>query len=213
MVTPARKITNTGTKKNIGRFFSVKMHSGVWYESLTERDYMYLLEIDPDVLSYSSQPLKIAYKEDGKRRKYTPDFFVERSQKKQVVEIKPITLIDSDKNKRFFQCITYICQSKGWEFLVITDEMIRREPFLSNIKLLYRYALVTLTPQATVTCHQYFKNQVTVTLKTAEEDLIAQGIFRENLLKLIFVGFLSTDLRTPIGSDSLISLSPTVMSA
>lgn len=32
------------------------MQAGIWYESLTERDYMYLLEIDSDVLSYSSQP-------------------------------------------------------------------------------------------------------------------------------------------------------------
>jgi len=62
LTTPVRKITNTGTKKNIGRFFSWKMRDGIWYESLLERDYMYLLEIDPDVLSYCSQPLKITYR-------------------------------------------------------------------------------------------------------------------------------------------------------
>lgn len=204
MITPARKITNTGTKKNIGRFFSVKMNSLIWYESLLERDYMYLLEIDPDVLSYRSQPLKIAYKEDGKPRRYTPDFFVERSQKKQVIEIKPRTKIDDDKNRKLFQSITYICQSKGWDFLVITDEMIRIEPRFSNIKLLYRYALVTLTPSTAITCHQYFKNQSIVTLKIAEDNLRDKGIFRETLMKLIFIGFLSIDLMTPIGNDSLI---------
>lgn len=185
------------------------MQSLIWYESLTERDYMYLLEIDPEVLAYSSQPLKISYKEDGKHRRYTPDFFIERSQKKQIVEIKPKTQINYEKNVRLFQCISYICQCKGWDFLVITDEMIRKEPILSNIKLLYRYALIPLNPQVTITCHQYFKNQLNVTLKTAENDLSSKGIFRETLLKLVFVGFLTFDLMTPIGSDSLISLSET----
>ena len=180
------------------------MNSLIWYESLLERDYMYLLEIDSDVISYSSQSLRIVYRQDGKPRRYTPDFFVERSQKKQVIEIKPRTKIDSDKNRKLFQSITYICKSKSWDFLVITDEMIRREPILSNIKLLYRYALVTLTPEMAITCHQYFKNQSIVTLKIAEDNLRNKGINRENLMKLIFIGFLSIDLMTPIGSNSLI---------
>lgn len=32
------------------------MRTGIWFEFLIERDYMYLLEIDPDVKSYQSQP-------------------------------------------------------------------------------------------------------------------------------------------------------------
>ncbi len=56
MVNPARKIRNSGTKKNIGLFASHKMRTGIWFEFLIERDYMYLLEIDPDVKSYQSQP-------------------------------------------------------------------------------------------------------------------------------------------------------------
>ena len=44
MVNPVRKVTNCGTKKNIGLFSSYKMQTGIWYESLLERDYMYLLE-------------------------------------------------------------------------------------------------------------------------------------------------------------------------
>jgi len=147
---------------------------------------------------------KIAYKEDGRPRRYTPDFFVERSHEKQVIEIKPRTKIDFDKNRKLFQSIAYICQSKGWDFLIITDEMIRREPILSNIKLLYRYALVTLTPEMAITCHQYFKNQSIVTLKIAEDNLIDKGIKREILMKFIFIGFLSIDLMTTIGNNRLI---------
>ncbi|RUS94925.1 hypothetical protein DSM106972_091760 [Dulcicalothrix desertica PCC 7102] len=171
---------------------------------------MYLLEIDPDVLSYCSQPLKIAYKQENKQLKYTPDFLVERSQKKQIIEIKPKKLINSDKNTRLFQCVAPIVQSLSWDFLVITDEMIRREPLLSNIKLLYRYAPVKLTPQLTITCHKYFQSQPPISLQKAEDYLSKKGIFRDSLLKLIFIGFLSTDLTIPIGNSSLISLYQTM---
>jgi hypothetical protein len=43
-------------KKNIGLFASHQMPTGIWFEFLIERDYMYILEIDPDVKSYQSQP-------------------------------------------------------------------------------------------------------------------------------------------------------------
>ncbi|MEL7035074.1 MAG: hypothetical protein AAFO04_05575 [Cyanobacteria bacterium J06592_8] len=70
MNVPARKITNTGTRKNIGKFSSRKMGQIVWYESLLELDYIYLLEIDPDVVAFASQPFQLQYTiiEGGKRR-------------------------------------------------------------------------------------------------------------------------------------------------
>jgi len=47
--------------KNIGKFASVKTGRIAWYESLLERDYMYLLDFDPDVTYWHEQPLKIRY--------------------------------------------------------------------------------------------------------------------------------------------------------
>jgi hypothetical protein len=57
----ARKITNAGNRKVIGKFPSLKMNRVIWWESQLERDYIYLLEIDPEVLSYSEQPFTISY--------------------------------------------------------------------------------------------------------------------------------------------------------
>ncbi len=79
---------------------------------------MYLLEIDPDAVSYSSPPFQISYTLENKQRQYTPDFLVERRSKKQIVEIKPASQLNSDKNLQLFQCIAPICQSNGWEFRV-----------------------------------------------------------------------------------------------
>lgn len=156
MVNPVRKIKNSGTKKNIGLFASDKMQTGIWFESLIERDYMYLLESDPDVLSYRSQPETIFYTWDNKPRKYTPDFLVERRTKKQIVEVKPASQVHSDKNLRLFRCVAPLCQKQGWEFIVVTDKMIRVQPFLDNFKLLYKNVREPLTFQNYIDCHRYF---------------------------------------------------------
>ncbi len=183
------------------------MGSLVWYESLNERNYMYLLEIDPDVLSYSTQPFKISYILDDKVRRYTPDFLVQRQSKQQIVEIKPSCWLDDEKNVRRFPVIASTLKSRGWEFVMITDEMMSRGSLLNNVKLLYRYAKIPLTLQNLIICHEYFQNKSLITLSTAIKDLQHQGIDKPIVLKLIFLGFLSTDLMTQLKNNSPIYLS------
>ena len=108
---------------------------------------MYLLEIDPDVVSYRSQPLKISYTLNNQLRQYTPDFLVQRVATEQIVEIKPEKRVNQEHNLQLFQAITKLGQCQGWEFVVITDKMIKKEPLLSNLKLLYRYTQIRLTLQ------------------------------------------------------------------
>ncbi len=63
-----RKFTNRGsTTKVIGKFPSLKNGKPVWWESQLERDFLYLLEIDDDVVSYYEQPLRIPYRLNGKK--------------------------------------------------------------------------------------------------------------------------------------------------
>ncbi|MDZ7963274.1 MAG: TnsA endonuclease N-terminal domain-containing protein [Aulosira sp. DedQUE10] len=186
MTQPVRKITNSHSKKNIGLFSSFKMQTGIWYESLIERDYMYLLETDPDVVSYQSQPLRIFYTIDSRKRHYTPDFLVEQRSRKLVIEIKPASKVHSPKNLQLFQIVAPICQKKGWEFVVVTDEMIRVQPQLNNLKLLYKYVCEPLTINNYLDCYQYFQVQVTTSIKTALLDLAAKQITIKTLLKLIF---------------------------
>jgi len=207
MSSPARIVTNKGTKKNIGKFFSQKMQTAIVYESLLERDYMYLLEIDPAVKSYSSQPLNISYTIDNTQRRYTPDFLVERTSKTQIVEVKPQQKLNSSENLARFSEIWRLFQKKNWEFVVITEEKIKVEPLLSNVKLLYRYAEQPLNSQQYFQCQQYFKHKKAVELKTALQDLTPALICQKSLYKLIFVGFLETDLMQPIDSKSYLRLS------
>src|SRR5258708_7622835 len=85
---PVRKIPKYGAQKNIGKFSSVKTGRIAWYESLLERDYMYLLDFDPKVTYWHEQPLKFRYTLEGKTHWYTPDLEVHRDSKNQIVEVK-----------------------------------------------------------------------------------------------------------------------------
>ena len=123
------------------------------------------------------------------------------------MEIKPEKRLNHDQNLQLFQVMTSLGQSQGWEFVVITDKMIKKEPLLSNLKLLYRYAQIRLTLQNLMVCHQYFTNQPPIPLLRAHKHLQTQGITRAMLLKLIFLGFLETDLRNQVIAQSQISLS------
>jgi len=47
------------------------------FESSLERDFLLLLDFDPEVVLYEEQPVTINYHDDqGRRRRYTPDVLV-----------------------------------------------------------------------------------------------------------------------------------------
>src|SRR5947209_3693432 len=120
-----RKITNKGGKKVIGKFPSHKMRRLICWESQIERDYIYLLEFDPAVVSYAEQPLRISYHLDGKERHYTPDFLVKRVDKNLIVEVKQVEEAQKEEKQRLFRIASAICARDNYEFVVVTDTMIR----------------------------------------------------------------------------------------
>ncbi len=203
----ARRITNRGSLKVIGKFPSLKMNTAIWWESQLERDYIYLLEIDPDVLSYQGQPFTITYDSLDKRRKYTPDFLLERKGSRQIVEVKPDNKVEEFQNTRRFQQAANFCKANNLEFVVVTEKTIRVQPRLDNIKLLHRYARVALSWHNYIDCSEYFRSVETSSLLEAEKNLKAKGVTRNYLLRLLWSGFLITDLMKPITPFSLIQLS------
>jgi hypothetical protein len=70
-----RRVSNRGGNI-VGHFPSLKLGRMVAFESLIERDFIYLLDYEPAVEHFSEQPLVIRYQHAGKKRQYTPDFHV-----------------------------------------------------------------------------------------------------------------------------------------
>ncbi|MEO1341086.1 MAG: hypothetical protein AAFV28_08075 [Cyanobacteria bacterium J06635_13] len=121
------------------------MNTSIWYDSALKRDFMYWLEFDPDVVSYATPAISFDYYQSGKLKHYIPDFQVVRHQKKQIIDVRSRKTIESDRYKRVYQQLLGMCNEAGWEFVVLSELEVRKEPIFSNIKLLYRYARESFT--------------------------------------------------------------------
>ncbi len=201
-----RRITNGG-KKVIGKFPSIKCGKMVWWESQLERDFLYLIEIDPDVLSYEEQPLKIEYFSDGKVRKYTPDFLVIRTDRKQIVEVKDEKKAKKEEYVELFRKIGPICAQEGYEFIVATDREIRVQPRLKNVKFLFKYAKTPVMTAHQVLLYSIFGDREALPLREIGRGFVAKGFKASAVYALIFCGILSIDLSRPISPETEARLS------
>lgn len=158
----ARTPSNRGWPKVIGRFPSQKCSGLVWSEGALERDYIRLLELDPEVTGYQEQPILVRYMywergvvcllDDGasdkvtepepgyKAARYYPDFYVERAElPPMLVEVKNEALLTDPSVKRKLTAGYLLAKSRGWEFRVITEE-IRQGPLLESARVIQRYS-------------------------------------------------------------------------
>lgn len=142
---PVRNVSNRGGSV-IGRFPSIKMERMIAFESLLERDFIYLLDYDARVEWFEEQPLTIEYQHEDQTLHYTPDFHVIGAGQQVVVECKPERFVETPDNQRKFAVAHAWCLARGWEFRVVTDQQIRTGYRLANIKRLTQYARLSLDP-------------------------------------------------------------------
>lgn len=205
---PVRNIPRYGAQKNIGKFSSVKTGRVAWYESLNERDYMYLLDFDPAVRYWHEQPLRIRFTLGGKTHWYTPDLEVHRASRKQIVEVKAKDQVDSGKWDLLFRTATSICKEEEYEYVVVTDKMIRQEPRLESVKKLWKYARVPVYSQHQILCSEFFQKRQVEQIELGDlfQFCKAKSVPERCLYALLFWGILDFDLTQPLNRYSLISL-------
>ena len=142
---PVRKVSNRG-KNIIGKFPSIKMRRMIAFESLIERDFLYLIDYDKEVDWFEEQPLTIEYQYDGEIRHYTPDFHIIEKGREVLIECKPEKFVLSAENQRKAFIARDWCACRGWEYRMVSDREIRKGERLANIKLLARYAREVVSP-------------------------------------------------------------------
>lgn len=196
---------NTGTLKNIGKFPSLKNKTTIWFESHLERDFIYLIEFDKKIVKYCEQPFKVNYHIDKKSHFYTPDFLLSQENKKQVIEVKPHSKTEKEEFKSFSNLITEYLAGQGYEYLVVTDQTIRIQPRLSNIKLLWYYARIPITNRHQVLVHELFCKFKEISFADFSSFLSQINEPRELVFSLLFHGYLVIDIDKQITANSLIS--------
>mgnify|MGYP000087689449 CR=1 FL=1 len=136
---PTRKVSNRGGNI-IGHHPSLKVGRMIAFESTIERDFIYLLDYDPDVKTFEEQPFIIEYEWAGKIHRYTPDFHVVRCSSDPVVECKPLNHVNDEDNQRKFYAARRWCLESGREFKVETEVAIRSGSRLKNVVKLAQFA-------------------------------------------------------------------------
>lgn len=138
---PVRKIPKN--YRNVtGVHASDKSIGNAQFESTLERDFLTLLEFDPDVERFEVQPNEICWKDaSGKLRKHTPDVLVhfkpELKLSPWLCEIKYRTDIFENwlQYKPKFKAGIRHAKTVGWRYRLITEVEVRT-PFLQNCRFL-----------------------------------------------------------------------------
>ena len=110
-------------------------------ESFQERKLTLLLDRDPTVQEYRSQPERFAFTDSqGKSRTYVPDFIVWRTSG--TVEIHEVTLTSRQDRLSIQErekAAREICQQRGWRYIVHTEQSLPQPTEEANLLALYRY--------------------------------------------------------------------------
>jgi hypothetical protein len=119
----------------------------VIYRSLWERSYMKKLDLNENILEWSSEEIALPYKSplDDRIHKYYPDFYVKErlsdgTIKKYIVEIKPkkqtlepkvpkrktkgylYEVMEYAKNQSKWNSAREYCKDHGYEFKILTED-------------------------------------------------------------------------------------------
>ena len=116
-VLPARAFgSHPGKTSFSGLWWLATTAEHVGFESWLERDTVMALDFDPDVTGLSSQPFRLSWEQDGKKRGHTPDYFARlRDGTGVVVDVRADDRIEPE-DAEAFAATARACVSVGWEF-------------------------------------------------------------------------------------------------
>ena len=143
------------SRRVVCKFPSLKLGRTVHVGSLLVRDLLYLLDFDPQVESYTETTPHISYVHSNKSLVFTFDLLIKRDGVTQLAKAvsknKPF-----DTQAQLHRSVGFACRRAGYEFVIFTEETVRAQPRLTNLKILTRYARLQITPQHRLACHRFF---------------------------------------------------------
>lgn len=99
-----------------GLWWSATTGRHVGYESWVERDVAMMLDFDPQIVAFSSQPFWLCWPGERRERRHAPDFFARRADGTAlVVDVRPDGLIDP-RAAESFAVTARACEQAGWGF-------------------------------------------------------------------------------------------------
>lgn len=204
--TRARRVITRSPTRTVGRFPSLKAARTIHWESQLERDFVYLLELDPMVLSYREQPETVTLQVDGTPRRYTPDFLVRTAAVMVVYEVKPADKVATPEVAALMACAAEHYAGRGMRYRVVTENEIRVQPYLNNVMLALRYQRHPVTPDVVDVVRQLLGSQ-TLSIGALADCLADARAGMAEVLALLATHWLEADLAArPLSRDTLVRL-------
>ncbi len=196
-----RKVVTRSGHGVRGYFPSRKMMRMVAWESQLERDAIMLLEFSLGVVGFREQPARVYFDQDGVRHQYIPDFEVELADGRILhVEVKPESKLRKPDIARRFAAITAHYSRSENGFSVLTEKAIRKEPRLSNLRLLaYHQPDDASSPEMTA----YIQKLALLPAQTVAGAAAVLGDVRA-VYQLLAANEYGCDLDSPIRAESRI---------
>jgi hypothetical protein len=117
-VRPVRTFpTFRGQRSFPGLYYAATMDAHVGFESWAERDVAMMLDFDPDVVAFSSQPFWVTWHpEGGEERRHAPDYFARLADGTgTVIDVRADDSIEP-ADAEAFAATERACRSVGWAF-------------------------------------------------------------------------------------------------
>ena len=204
---PVRTPSNRYDRNVVGKFPSLKLRRMVCYESRLEREQIYLMEYDLEVVYYEEQPLLIEYLWEDSRYKYYPDFKVVTAGGQQLLlECKAAEFVNTDKNRRKIAAGRRWCAHRGWEFRLITEQETRAGFRLENVMFLWQFARHSVSLETRARIYAVMNSRPGLTL--AELAALVSPVAPQTARVPIFHLLFHHELVTPVDEARISDNSP-----
>ena len=202
---PVRRVVKKSTVRRVGYFASRKNvgDGALAWESELEKHALWLLEVDPYVSRFITQPLKVGYSIGGKPREHTPDLWFWRKGVPYLVEIKPSWRVKRPWMGIRTQLMKELFAEYGIRYRLWRDDEIRSEPRLSNARQLLRYRDQDLLADDKLKVRAALEAQTSMTIGE-----LARLVRHEVVLGLLARGRLLMDMHEPLSKRSCVWLKP-----
>jgi hypothetical protein len=117
MVSPVRTFPSyRGQRSFPGLYYAATMDAHVGFESWAERDVAMMLDFDPDVVGFSSQPFWVTWRQGDEERRHAPDYFARHADGTgTVIDVRADDSIEP-ADAEAFAATERACRSVGWAF-------------------------------------------------------------------------------------------------
>lgn len=186
-----------------GKFPSRKNGRMVHHEGLLELDAIYLFETSPRVARYTEQPETVHYPDGARLRRYTPDFELTLDSGDSVlIEVKPRRNAEAADTQHKLNCVADHFSRHHRQFCVLTDDQIRIEPRLTNLRWIYHQA--PRVHGSRMKANMALRRLVADFPMSISEASARLAAYDLEPYSLLLAGLLTCDLGCPLRLDTLL---------